>query len=70
MLANCRWVWGLPLRVVYMPSETPLKKTKFSLSGYPLERASGLGMGFVFTLSLGTPFDFDPHRKKNDNFKV
>lgn len=42
--------WGLPLRVVCVASETPLRKTIFPFaSGYRLEIASGLGWELVPT---------------------
>lgn len=39
------WAHSLHLRVVCLPSETPLDKTKVAFpSGYQLETASGLGI--------------------------
>lgn len=54
--------WGLPIRVVYIPSETSLEKTIFSFAnGYQLMIASELGMGLVSTspLSSGSPSGLD-----------
>lgn len=40
------WVWGLPLRMVCTPSNTPLEKTNYSFArDYQLEIDSRLGMG-------------------------
>ena len=40
------WTQGLPLKVVYFPSENRLKKSKFPfVSSYPLEIASWLMLG-------------------------
>lgn len=37
----------VPLRIVCFPSQTPVEKTKFAFaSGYQLEFASGLKIGF------------------------
>lgn len=44
VLAIYSWAWGLPLSTVYTPSETPLKKTNFSLGNYQLEIAFWLRM--------------------------
>lgn len=53
VLAIYCWTWGLPVHVVCLPNETLLQKAKYSfVSGYQLEIASDLGMGYVFLSSF------------------
>lgn len=55
MLTIYCYVWGLPLRVDYIPSETPLEKNILSFaSDYSLEINSDLGTGTCAPSPLST----------------
>lgn len=52
------WTWGLPLSVVFIPNEIPLKNTIFLLvSSQQLKQSldQGLGIVFITPLSPETP---------------
>lgn len=58
--------WGLPLRVVYLPSETPMEKTLFSVANdYKLGIIPDLGWGHVsIPFKSRTPSGADPCRSR------
>lgn len=57
VLAICCCTWGLPLSVIFRPSETWLEKINFSfVDGYQLEIASGLKINDWVQSPIGNGF--------------
>lgn len=49
------WACSLPLRVIYLPGETPSEQTKFSFSnGYQLDTVAGLEIGHASISSFSS----------------